>query len=163
MVNAVARHLAGMAAAWLVVVAEAVVGYLGLLAFALATESDPGGPLAGPVLVLVAAMYGVALQPLLFLPAVAVAEATGRQRGAGRVLALAAAIAGVLAAGYAVAAAVATDVSAGHLPLVAGIAVLLVLPPVLVYALTARGVGWMARRLTRRWDAAAAQIRAEQG
>ncbi|MEE3917724.1 hypothetical protein V2I01_00215 [Micromonospora sp. BRA006-A] len=58
----VARHLAGAVAAWLVVVAEAVAGYLGLLAYALVTGADPGGPLAGPLLVLIAALLGAALR-----------------------------------------------------------------------------------------------------
>ncbi|MDX5460696.1 MULTISPECIES: hypothetical protein [Micromonospora] len=78
----VARHLVGAAAAWLVVVAEAVAGYLGLLAYALVTGADPGGPLAGPLLVLIAALLGVAALPPLFAPAVALGEAAGR-RGAG--------------------------------------------------------------------------------
>lgn len=58
---------------------------------------------------------------------------------------LAALVAVVLAAGYAVAGAIASGVSAGYVPLVAGIAVLLIVAPVVLYALTARGLGWVAR------------------
>ncbi|MEH0826764.1 MULTISPECIES: hypothetical protein [Micromonospora] len=157
----VARHLAGATAAWLVVVAEAVVGYLGLLAYALVTGADPGGPLAGPLLVLIAALLGVAALPLLFAPAVALGEAAGRRR-TGPALAFAGLVAVVLAAGYAAAAAVATDVPGTRVPLVAGIAALLVLPPTAAYALTAGGVGRTARMIRRR-AAAARAVRAEAG
>ncbi|MEU8332087.1 hypothetical protein [Micromonospora sp. NPDC048839] len=163
MVAGIARHLAGMAVAWLVLVAEAVVGYLGLLAYAVATGSDVGGPLAGPVLVVIAAVLGVALLPLLFLPAVAVGEAAGRRRGTGRVVAVAAPVAVVLAATYAVAGAVATQVPAEYVPLVAAIAALVVLAPVVSYALTARGVGWVARRVPRQWGGSAVPLSPEVG
>ncbi|SBT43912.1 hypothetical protein [Micromonospora auratinigra] len=163
MVAAVTRHLVGMAVAWSVVVAEAVVGYLALLGYAVATDSDPGGMFAGPVLVLVAAMYGVLLQPLLFLPAVVVAETAGRRRGTGRVLAVTAAVAATLAVGYAIAGSVASDAPAGEAAAVAAIAALLVLPPALAYAVAARGVRWTARRWARRRDAATALIETEAG
>ncbi|MCZ7476327.1 hypothetical protein [Micromonospora sp. WMMC273] len=155
----VARHLAGAVAAWLVVVAEAVAGYLGLLAYALVTGADPGGPLAGPLLVLIAALLGVAALPLLFAPAVALGAAAGRRR-AGPALAYAGLVAVVLAAGYTAATAVATDVPGPRVPLVAGIAALLALPPTAAYALTARGVGWTAR-LIRARAATARPVRAE--
>ncbi|MET7471769.1 hypothetical protein ACFYON_01615 [Micromonospora sp. NPDC005686] len=157
----VARHLAGAAAAWLVVVAEAVVGYLGLLAYALVTGADPGGPLAGPLLVLIAALLGVAGLPLLFAPAVALGEAAGRRRF-GRGLAYAGLVAVVLAAGYATAVAVATDVPGARVPLVAGIGALLALPPTAAYALSAGGVGWAARLIGRR-AATAGPLPAEAG
>ncbi|MBU8855907.1 MULTISPECIES: hypothetical protein [unclassified Micromonospora] len=157
----VARHLAGAAAAWLVVVAEAVLGYLGLLAYALVTGADPGGPLAGPLLVLIAALLGVAALPLLFAPAVALGEAAGRGRP-GPALAFAGLVAVVLVTGYAAAVAVATDVPGTRLPLVAGTAALLVLPPTVAYAFTARGVGWTAR-LVRHRVAGARAVRAEAG
>ncbi|GAA3768253.1 hypothetical protein [Micromonospora maritima] len=141
------RHLVGMAAAWLVVVAEAVVGYLGLLAYALVTDADPGGPLAGPLLVLIAAAVGLALLPLLFLPAVAVGEVAGRSRGAVATSALAGVAAIVLSVGYAFATAVATDVPAARVPVVAGLVALVVLPPTAAYALAARGVGRLRDRV----------------
>ncbi|MFI7215477.1 hypothetical protein [Micromonospora maritima] len=141
------RHLVGMATAWLVVVAEAVVGYLGLLAYALVTDADPGGPLAGPLLVLIAAVVGLALLPLLFLPAVAVGEVAGRSRGVVATSALAGAAAIVLAVGYALATAVATDVPAARVPVVAGLVALAVLPPTAAYALAARGVGRLRGRV----------------
>ncbi|MEV4764347.1 hypothetical protein AB0J89_17170 [Micromonospora chokoriensis] len=146
MVVRIARHLAGMAAAWLTFVAQSVVGYFGLLAYAVVAGSGLGGPLAGPMLALAAAVAGVALLPLLFLPAVAVGQAVGRRRGTGRVVALSTIVAVVLAIGYAVVGAVLTEVPAGYVPVVAGVAALLVLAPVVLYALTAEGVGWMARR-----------------
>ncbi|PGH41147.1 hypothetical protein COO58_28040 [Micromonospora sp. WMMA1996] len=136
-----------MATAWLVVLAETVAGYLGLLSYALVTDADPGGPLAGPLLVLIAAVLGLVLLPLLFLPAVAVAEAAGRCRGVVATSALAGAAAIVLAVGYVVAASVATDVPAARIPVVAGFAALAVLPPTVAYALAARGVGRLRSRL----------------
>ncbi|MEU7714317.1 hypothetical protein AB0B03_20470 [Micromonospora chalcea] len=157
----IARHLAGATAAWLVVVAEAVVGYLGLLAYALVTGADPGGPLAGPLLVLIAALLGVAALPLLFAPAVALGEAAGRRRAA-PALAYAGLVAVVLAAGYAAAVAVATDVPGARVPLVAGISALLALAPTAAYAITARGVGWTAG-LIRRRVADVRVVRAEAG
>ncbi|MGC4834762.1 hypothetical protein ACLQ3D_09700 [Micromonospora vinacea] len=163
MVVGVIRHLAGVVAACLALVAEAVLGYLGLLAYALATGSGVGGPLAGPMLVLIAAVLGVVLIPLLFLPAVAVGEAVGRHRGTGRVVVLAALVAVVLAAGYAVAGAIASGVSAGYVPLVAGIAVLLIVAPVVLYALTARGLGWVARWVPQRWGGTAVAMSGETG
>ncbi|MFG1837460.1 hypothetical protein ACGFH8_03380 [Micromonospora sp. NPDC049175] len=163
MVAGIARHLAGMVVAWLVFVAEAIVGYLGLLAYAVATGSDLGGPLAGLLLVLIAAVLGVALVPLLFLPAVAVAEAAGRRPGTGRVVAVAAPVAVVLAAAYAVVGAIVTRVPAEYVPLVAVIAALIVLAPVVLYALTARGVGWVARRVPRQWGGSAVALSPEAG
>ncbi|MEU8185481.1 hypothetical protein AB0B85_14715 [Micromonospora sp. NPDC049044] len=163
MVAGIARHLAGIVVAWLVFVAEAIVGYLGLLAYTLATGSEVGGPLAGPMLVLIAAVLGVALVPLLFLPSVAVAELASRRRGTGRVVAVAAPVAVVLAAGYAVAGAIATQVPTGYVPLVAAVAALLVLAPVVLYALTARGVGWMARRVSLRWGGTAVALSPQVG
>ncbi|MFG1955802.1 hypothetical protein ACGFIZ_33160, partial [Micromonospora sp. NPDC048830] len=69
----VARHLAGAVAAWLVVVVEGVVAYLGLLVYAVATNSNPGGPLAGPLLAVLAGVVGLVTVPLLFIPAVVAA------------------------------------------------------------------------------------------
>ncbi|MGC4747647.1 hypothetical protein ACLQ28_18625 [Micromonospora sp. DT201] len=161
MVAAVVRHLAGMAAAWLVFVAEGVVGYFGLLAYALATGSELGGPLAGPMLTLAAAVLGMVLLPLLFLPAVVVADAVCGRRGTGRVVALSVTVAVALAVVYAVTGAIATEVSAGYVPLVAAIAALLVLAPVVLYALTVCGLGWVARRVPRRWGGTAVALSAE--
>ncbi|MCZ7428532.1 hypothetical protein O7607_22565 [Micromonospora sp. WMMA1949] len=159
--TAVARHLAGAVAAWLVVVAEAVAGYLGLLAYALVTGADPGGPLAGPLVVLIVGLLGVAALPLLFAPAVALGEVVGQRRAA-PALAYAGLVAVVLAAGYTAAVAVATDVPGDLVPLVAGISALLALAPTAAYALTARGVGWTAR-LIRRRAAGAGAAPAEAG
>ncbi|MDG4840370.1 hypothetical protein O7631_27920 [Micromonospora sp. WMMD967] len=146
MVVGITRHLAGMAAAWLTFVAQSVAVYFGLLLFAVVTGSGLGGPLAGPVLALAAAVAGVALLPLLFLPAVAIGQAVGRSRGTGRVVALSTIAAVVLAIGYAVVGAVLSEVSARYVPVVAVVAALLVVAPVVMYALSAEGVGWMARR-----------------
>ncbi|SCF39159.1 hypothetical protein GA0074695_6497 [Micromonospora viridifaciens] len=55
-----ARHLAGGAAAWLAFVVQGAVIYVGLLVYALATGADAGGPLAGPLLVLLAGGLAVA-------------------------------------------------------------------------------------------------------
>ncbi|MGC4896172.1 hypothetical protein [Micromonospora sp. DT31] len=147
----VVRHLAGMAAAWLLFVAEVVVGYLVLLAYALVTGADPGGPLAGPLLVLAAAVCGVVAVPLLFAPAVAVGEVVGRRRGtAAAGVALAGVVAVVLAAGYTALGVTAVGAPGEWFPLVVSGGALLALPPTIVYALTAGGIGWFAGRVARR-------------
>ncbi|MFC0097932.1 hypothetical protein ACFFKH_10355 [Micromonospora marina] len=58
--------------------------------------------------------------------------------------------------------AAATDVPGTRVPLVSGIAALLVLPPTVAYASTARGVGWPAR-LIRHRVAGTRAVRAEAG
>lgn len=110
MFTKIAGHLAGAAAACLVFVVQAAVIYVGLLAYAVMANADPGGPLAGPLLVLFAGAVGVALVPLLFLPASVVGEVAARS---GRLLAkllIASAVAAVLAMIYVFLVAVATDV-----------------------------------------------------
>ncbi|RZU77680.1 hypothetical protein EV384_6418 [Micromonospora kangleipakensis] len=110
MFGKIARHLAGATAACLVFVVQGIVIYVGLLAYALIADADIGGPLAGLLLVLLAAALGIALVPLLFVPASVAGEVAAKS---GRLLAkllVAFAVASVLATIYVVLVAVATDV-----------------------------------------------------
>lgn len=80
MYRSIALHIAGMTTAWLVFCLQGIVCYAGLLVSAWATGSDAGGPLAGPVIVLIAAVLGGAVTTLVLLPAVIVGEMVGRLR-----------------------------------------------------------------------------------
>ncbi|WP_200213820.1 hypothetical protein [Micromonospora coerulea] len=125
----IARHLAGAAVACLVFVVQGAVVYLGLLAYAIMANADTGGPLAGPVLVLLAGVVGVALVPLLFLPASVVGEVAAKS---GRLLAkllVASAVAAVLSMIYVFLVAVATDVPIVKSVLASLLGVLAVLGP----------------------------------
>jgi hypothetical protein len=75
----IARYVIGAGIAWAVFTVQGLLVYLGLLAYALVADVGTGGPLAGPLLVLVAAVLGAVLVPLLFLPSVALGEAAGRR------------------------------------------------------------------------------------
>jgi hypothetical protein len=81
MVGTVARHVAGAVAAWLVCVAEGLLGYLALSAYAMVTDAEPGGPLAGPFMMLVVAVLGAALVPLAVAPAVVIGDAAANRHG----------------------------------------------------------------------------------
>ncbi|MEU6206469.1 hypothetical protein ABZ814_23140 [Micromonospora musae] len=145
----IARHVAGAVAAWLVFTAEGLVGYLGLLGYALITNADPGGPLAGPVFVLVAALVGFVAVPLLVAPAVLVAEATGRRGGRFVGALIGGGGAMLVAASAAAAVALVTDVSPGGAVLAGLVAALAVVGPVAAYAATAGAVRGLARRMRR--------------
>ncbi|WBB93929.1 hypothetical protein [Verrucosispora sp. WMMC514] len=69
MSRTIGHHAAGAFVAWLVFVAQTPVIYAGLLVYAASTTGDLGGPLAGPVLCASMACLGIALVPLLFVPA----------------------------------------------------------------------------------------------
>ncbi|GAA1871135.1 hypothetical protein [Actinomadura bangladeshensis] len=123
------RHLVGAASACLVFIAQGVVIYLGLLARAVVTDADTGGPLAGPFLVLLAGVVGIVFVPLLFLPAGVIGEVAAKK---GRLLTkwlVATAVAGALAMLYVFLAAVATDVGFAHSLRASLIGVLTVLVP----------------------------------
>ncbi|MFJ8581333.1 hypothetical protein [Micromonospora sp. NPDC093277] len=110
MIGKIARHLAGAAAAWLVFVVQGVVAYVGQLAYAVVADADTGGPLAGPLLVLLAGGVGVALVPLLFVPAGLVSEVATKSGRLLPKLLIAFAVAAALATIYITVVAVATDV-----------------------------------------------------
>ncbi|GAB1645830.1 hypothetical protein [Krasilnikovia sp. MM14-A1259] len=95
----IARHIAGAAAAWLVFCVEGAAGYAGLLVFAGVTGADPGGPLAGPFLMLVAAVVGGAVTSLALLPSVVIGEVIGRLQWL-VALGVVAVLLGVAAAGW---------------------------------------------------------------
>ncbi|MEU4678331.1 hypothetical protein [Micromonospora sp. NPDC023737] len=143
----IARHVAGAVVAWLVVTFEGLVSYLGLLGYALITGTDPGGPLAGPVFVLVAALVGFVVVPLLVVPAVLVGQVTARRRGRFMGALIGGGGAMLLAALGAAAVALATDVSAAGSVLAGLVAALAVVGPVAAHAATAEAVRRTARRI----------------
>lgn len=128
----IAGHLAGAAAACLVFVVQGAVIYVGLLAYAVMANADTGGPLAGPLLLLIAGGIGAALVPLLFLPASVVGEVATKS---GRLLAkllVASAVAAALAMIYVFLVSVATDVPIVNSLLASLLGVLAVLGPTAV-------------------------------
>ncbi|GIJ37104.1 hypothetical protein [Micromonospora andamanensis] len=94
------RHAVGACVAWGVFVAQAPVIYAGLLVYAWRTAGDPGGPLALPAICFSLACLGVALVPLLFVPAVWIGEKAPRNGRLSVKLPVAIAVAAVLAAIY---------------------------------------------------------------
>jgi hypothetical protein len=100
MFGRIVRHLAGAAAAWTVFLLQGVVVYVGLLLYAVMADKDTGGPLAGPFMVLLAGVVGIALVPLLFVPASVVGEAAARSGRLPAKLLVAFAVAAVLATIY---------------------------------------------------------------
>lgn len=149
MFTKIAGHLSSAAVAFLVFVAQGAVIYVGLLTYAVMTNADLGGPLAGPLLVLLAGLVGVALVPLLFLPASIIGEVAAKN---GRLLAkflVASAVAAVLATIYVFLVAVATHVPLINSLLVSLLGVLAVLGP------TAAGVsvGHGVRKVWRKRQA----------
>ncbi|MGB2566890.1 hypothetical protein ACPFP2_00325 [Micromonospora citrea] len=149
MVAAVSRHLAGAVVAWVMFAVEGLACYLLLLGYALVSGAGAGGPLAGPVMVLAAALTGLVLVPLFVVPAGVVAELTGRRRGGLAGTLAAAGVAGVLT----LLAVVGVALVAGGSPLGFAVAcvvgVLLVLPPTLAHAGIVRGAGEVPRLLAR--------------
>ncbi|MEU5724362.1 hypothetical protein [Micromonospora sp. NPDC047738] len=140
MIGKIARHLAGAAAAWLAFVVQGGVSYVGLLAYAVMTDADPGGPLAGPLLVLLAGGVGAALVPLLFVPAGLVGEVATKSGRLPLKLLIAFAVATVLATSYVAIVAVATDVPILGTLLACLGGVVAVLGPTAVYVGVAHGV-----------------------
>lgn len=123
------QHLLGAAVAFSAFVVQGVVIYAGLLAAAVVTDKDIGGPLAGPLMVLLASVVGVVLVPLLFLPASIIGEVAAKR---GRLLTkwlVATAVAAALAMVYVFIAAVATGVGIADSLLASLIGVLPVLAP----------------------------------
>ncbi|TDC40447.1 hypothetical protein E1211_01470 [Micromonospora sp. 15K316] len=145
----IARHVAGAVVAWLVFTLEGLVGYLGLLGYALITNADPGGPLAGPIFVLVAAMLGLVAVPVLVVPAALIAETTARRRGRFVGALIGGGGAMLLAALCAAVTALVTDVSAGGAVLAGLVAALAAVGPLAAHAATAAAVRGMAQRLRR--------------
>jgi hypothetical protein len=142
----IARHGIGAGIAWAVFTVQGVLVYLGLLVYALATDNDTGGPLAGPFVVLLAAVAGAALVPLLFVPAIALGSA-GRRGGPAARLAITAGTAALLVAVYVGGVCAATDVAVAD-TVVAWLIGLLALPgPLCAYAAVVYGGPTIWRRL----------------
>ncbi|MFD0903259.1 hypothetical protein [Actinomadura sediminis] len=122
-------HLVGAVVACLAFALQGVAVYVGLLAYAVVTDTDTGGPLAGPFLVLLSGVVGVVLVPLLFIPASVIGEVAAKS---GRLLTrwlAASAAAGALAMIYVFLAALATDASIANSLLASLVAALAVLVP----------------------------------
>ncbi|TCB98569.1 hypothetical protein E0H26_09395 [Micromonospora zingiberis] len=81
MFGRVARYVGGAVMAWIVFTVQGALAYLALLAYALITDTPSGGPLAGPFMVLIAAVLGAALIPLLYAPTLLVVELASRKVG----------------------------------------------------------------------------------
>jgi hypothetical protein len=108
----IAWHGIGAGIAWAVFSVQGVLVYLGLLAYALVTGADIGGPLGGPVLVLLTSVAGAVLTPLLFVPSITLGEVAGRRGGRAAGAAVTAGTAALLAAIYVAVVSAATDVTA---------------------------------------------------
>lgn len=76
----VARYALGAALSWLVFPVEAVLIYVALLLGAAVFDLDPGGPLAGPMLILIGAALGVAVTALVTFPAILLGDLVARRR-----------------------------------------------------------------------------------
>jgi hypothetical protein len=76
-----ARYAAGAATCWMIFPIEAGILYAVGLAVAIVTGLDPGGPLAGPAMIIVGAAGGTALTLGVALPTVAVLDVTQRRLG----------------------------------------------------------------------------------
>ena len=75
----VAGYGSAVVAAWLVFVIEGVLLYAGLLVAAVAFDKDSGGPLAGLLLVALAAVLGIVVTALVCVPAAALGHLAGRR------------------------------------------------------------------------------------
>ena len=146
MFGRIARHAIGAGIAWAVFTVQGVLVYLGLLAYALATDDDTGGPLAGPFMVLLTAALGAVLVPLLFVPAIALGAA-GRRGGLAARLAITAGTAALLAAVYVGGVCAATDVAATDTVVVWLIGLLALPGPLCAYAAVVYGGPAIWRRL----------------
>ncbi|WP_019869549.1 hypothetical protein [Salinispora oceanensis] len=110
--NSAIPHLLGAVVAWSMFVAQGVVVYFGLIAFALLTDRPLGGPLGGLMMVLPAALLGAILVPSLFFPANLVGGVATKHAGLFLKLLTTSAVAAALATIYAAVVAVVADVSA---------------------------------------------------
>ncbi|MEW2355276.1 hypothetical protein [Spirillospora sp. NPDC029432] len=105
----VGGHLTGSLVACLAFTVQGVAAYAALIAYALVTDADTGGPLAGPFLVLLAGAAGVAMIPLLFLPAGVAGEMAAKSGRLLTKLLVSSAVAGALAMIYVLLIAMAID------------------------------------------------------
>ncbi|MEH0985460.1 hypothetical protein [Micromonospora sp. CPCC 205556] len=149
MTGAVARHVAGAVVAWVVFPVESLACYLLLLGYALVTGEGTGGPLAGPVLVVVGALAGLVVVPLVVVPAGVLAELIGRRRGGLAGTLVAAGTAGALTLLAVLAGAFVAGGSPLGITVACAVGVLLVLPPTLVHVGIVRGTREVPRLLAR--------------
>lgn len=94
------RHVVGAGAALAVFVVQSPVVYAGLLAYAWQTDGDPGGPLALLSICCSLVCLGVALVPLLFVPAGWVGERSAKSGRLFTKMLVSLAVAGALAMSY---------------------------------------------------------------
>ncbi|NYT95433.1 hypothetical protein [Salinispora sp. H7-4] len=135
-----ARHLLGAVVAWWVFVAQAAVAYTGLFALAVLTNAPLGGRLAGPMTVLLAAVLGTVLVPLLFLPAGLVGEAATKHGRLFLRLVMTFTATATLTSIYIVVVAVATDASAAGTMLACLGSMVAVLSPTVAYVVVAHAM-----------------------
>jgi hypothetical protein len=74
-----ARYLLGAAVAWVLYPVMAALAYVALFVVAAVTDADLGGPLAGPFMILIAALVGIPLTVAVLLPCVAAGELVARR------------------------------------------------------------------------------------
>ncbi|MDR7326507.1 MULTISPECIES: hypothetical protein [Catenuloplanes] len=74
----ISAHVAGAVAAWVLFCLECGLLYLGLLVSVLGIVADPGGPLHGPVTLLLVAVTGAVLTIAVLLPAVLIGRMARR-------------------------------------------------------------------------------------
>lgn len=151
----VAGYLLGALIGWFVFVVEGAVTYLGLLVYAAVTDADLGGPLAGPMLVLLAAAAGVAAVPLVLVPAVGAGEFAARRRRWPVKGLIALGTAAALLAGYAAVLFGTTSASAGEAGIGWLLALVFAMAPMAAYASVAYGSGSIATAMARRRNPAA--------
>jgi hypothetical protein len=137
----------GAGIAWAVFTVQGGVIYLGLLAYASVAGAGTGGPLAGPFLIVLAALVGAVLVPLLFVPSIALGEAGGRTGGAATRLAITVGTAALLAAIYVGGVSALTDVTVTHASVAWLIALLVLAAPLCAYAAVVHGGRAIWRRL----------------
>lgn len=140
MLKQTVRHLLGAVAAWWVFVAQAAAAYTVLFGLALLTNAPLGSPLAGPMTVLLAAVLGAILVPLLFLPAGLVGEAATKHGRLFLRLVTTFAVAAALATIYVVVVAVATDASAAGTTLACLSSMVAALSPTVAYVVLAHAM-----------------------
>lgn len=78
-VGHVARYAAGAALSWLIFPMEAALIYAALVVAAILFGQYPGGPLAGPMMIALAAVVGAGVTVLVTFPAVLVGDLIARR------------------------------------------------------------------------------------
>jgi hypothetical protein len=78
-VGHLARYAAGAVLSWLIFPIEAALIYVALVVAAVLFDQDLGGPLAGPMMIVLAAVLGAGVTVLVALPAILVGDLIARR------------------------------------------------------------------------------------